>query len=426
MLLAAHFSRAQNDWLALFSLLFPFILFIRKRWTLRIYQTYLIVGGLIWIERIFYYARLRESQEQPWVRLAIILSLVALFTWISALLLEKKKIQKVYTEKSAGRDRPYLPSYSAFLLTAILLTIVHWKVTPPILLLERFLPGSGMIEVALLAIYAGWVTEKMLDPKISSRIRSRIWTLFSVVFFSQFILGLAGLEKCLMTGKLHLPIPAMIIAGPISRGRITFMLILFVVTALLVGAAWCSHLCYIGSWDYLSSRHIRHPKALPKWSQSLRIGIFTAVILTAFLFRLFGLASTAVTAVAIAYGIAGVGVMVFISRKNGVMTHCVIYCPIGLAANLVGRLSPFRIRFKNTCDDCGACRYSCRYDALNESQIKRRKPGLTCTLCGDCISSCSKEALKYGLFGLSAETARTIFLVLIVSLHSVFLGVARI
>ncbi|UCE22321.1 MAG: 4Fe-4S binding protein, partial [Candidatus Aminicenantes bacterium] len=388
--------------------------------------TYLLVGGIIWIERIFYYVQLRESQEQPWVRLAGILFLVAVFTWPSALFWAKKKIQKSYAKKSAGRDRPYLPSYSVFLLTAILLTIIHWKVKPPILLLERFLPGSGMIEVALLAIYAGWITEKMLDPKISSKIKSHIWTLFSVVFFSQFILGLAGLEKCLMTGKLHLPIPAMIIAGPISRGRITFMLILFIVTALLVGAAWCSHLCYIGSWDNLSSRHIRRPNALPKWNQSLRIGIFTAIILAAFLFKLFGLTSTVGTAVAIAYGIAGVGVMIFISRKNGVMTHCVIYCPIGLAANLIGRLSPFRIRFKNTCDDCGACRYSCRYDALNEKQIKKRKPGLTCTLCGDCIPSCSKEDLKYGFFGLSAGTARTIFLVVIVSLHAVFLGVARI
>jgi hypothetical protein len=160
VLLAAHFSRVQNDWLAILSLLFPFILFIRKRWILRIYQTYLVAGGIIWIERIFYYAQLRESQEQPWARLAIILFLVALFTWISALLLEKKKIQKSYAEKSAGRYQSYLPSYFAFLLTAILLTVVHWKVKPPILLLERFLPSSGMIEVALLAIYAGWVTEK--------------------------------------------------------------------------------------------------------------------------------------------------------------------------------------------------------------------------------------------------------------------------
>ncbi len=426
VLLAAHFSRAQNNWLALLSLLFPLILFIRKRWILRIYQTFLIAGGIIWIERVFHYAQLRESQGRSWGRLAVILSFVALFTLLSALILERKKIKGHYSEQSAEKKRPHLPSSIAFLLTASLLTVVHLKVTPPILLLERFFPGSGIIEVVLLALYAGWITEKMLDAKTSPRSRSRIWLLFSAVFFSQFLLGLVGVEKCLMTGKLHLPIPAMIIAGPVSRGRITFMLVLFVVTALLVGAAWCSHLCYIGSWDYLSSRQTHHPVDLPRKSRLLRIGIFSAIILAALLFRVVGLTSTAVTGIAIAYGIAGVGVMVLISRKNGVMTHCVIYCPIGLAANLIGRLSPFRIRFKNTCDDCGACHYYCRYDALTKRQIQKRNPGLTCTLCGDCIPSCSKNALEYGFFRLPPETARTIFIVAILSLHAVFLGVARI
>lgn len=426
VLLAAHFSRVQNDWLALLSLLFPLVLFIRKKWILRIYQTYLLAGGIIWIERVFHYAQIRESQGRAWIRLAVILSAVALFTLISALALERKKIQKHYSEQSAEKKRPYLPSSIAFLLTASLLTTVHLRVTPPVLLLERFFPGAGFIEVVLLAFYAGWITEKMFDAKTSPKIRSRVWLLFSAVFFSQFLIGLMGVEKCLMTGKLHLPIPAMIIAGPVSRGRITFMLILFVVTALLIGAGWCSHLCYIGSWDYLSSRQTRRPRDLPKKSRWFRIGIFSAIILAALLFRIFGLTSTAVTGIAIVYGIAGVGVMVFISRKNGVMTHCVIYCPIGLAANLIGRLSPFRIRFKNTCDDCGACHYSCRYDALTVSHIHKRKPGLTCTLCGDCIPSCSKNALEYGFLGLPPETARTVFIVAVISLHAVFLGVARI
>jgi ferredoxin len=426
VVLAAHFSRAQNDWLALLSLLFPLVLFFRKKWILRIYQTYLLAGGIIWIERVFHYAQLRESQGRSWVRLAVILSAVAVFTLLSALILERKKIQSHYSEQSAEDKKPHLPSSIAFLLTASLLTVVHLKVTPPVLLLERFFPGTGFIEVVLLALYAGWITEKMLDAKTSPKIRSRVWLLFSAVFFSQFLIGLMGVEKCLMTGKLHLPIPAMIIAGPISRGRITFMLILFVITALLIGAAWCSHLCYIGSWDYLSSRHTRRPRDLPQKSRWLRTGIFLAVILAALLFRIFGLTSTAMTGIALAYGILGVCVMILISRKNGVMTHCVIYCPIGLAANLIGRLSPFRIRFKKTCDDCGACHYSCQYDALTKSHIHKRKPGLTCTLCGDCIPSCSKNALEYGFFRLQPETARTIFIVVVIALHAIFLGVARI
>ena len=229
-----------------------------------------------------------------------------------------------------------------------------------------------------------------------------------------------------MTGRLHLPVPALIVGGPLYRGEGFFMVLLFGATLLLVGPAWCSHLCYVGSWDNLISRRTRVPKVLPNKSQMLRVAIFLAIGVAALLFRLSELASTTVTTVAIVYGIAGVVVMVLISRKNGVMTHCVVYCPIGLAANLIGRLSPFRIRFGSDCDDCGACHYSCRYDALNEEHIQRRKPGITCTLCGDCLSGCSKGALKYGLFGFSPKTARIIFLVVVVSLHAVFLGVARI
>jgi len=358
--------------------------------------------------------------------MAIILSTVALFTFLSALVLERKEIRNHYMAKGPEGEKPYIPSLAAFCLTAVLLTIVHLKVDPPLLLMERFLPGTGAIEIALLAFYAGWITEKMLDTKISSKIRSRIWILFSIVFFTQFILGFAGIKKCLMTGELHLPIPALIIAGPIFRGGGFFMLILFVSTVLIAGAAWCSHLCYIGGWDNLSTRHTRIPMALPGWSRCLKLAIVLVVILLAFVFRLADISSTTVAGIAILYGLIGLGVMSFISRKSGSMTHCVVYCPIGLFANHIGQISPFRIRFRPSCDDCGACSSSCRYDALNEADIKKRKPGLTCTLCGDCLSRCSKEALHYGFFKLKPETARVVFLVLIISLHAIFLGVARI
>ncbi|HDJ22855.1 MAG TPA: 4Fe-4S binding protein [Candidatus Aminicenantes bacterium] len=61
----------------------------------------------------------------------------------------------------------------------------------------------------------------------------------------------------LMTGKLHLPVPALILAGPIYRGTLSFMLILFLVTIVLVGPAWCSHLCYVGAWDDIACRRKR-------------------------------------------------------------------------------------------------------------------------------------------------------------------------
>ena len=229
-----------------------------------IFQTFLVVGGIVWIERAVELVQLRQSQGRPWMRLAIILSVVALYTFLSALILQSKKIQRRYSlEGPEGKDLRYWPSYTSFLLTAILLSIVHIKVSPPILLLERFLPGAGPVEIALLSIYAAWITEFMLDTKRSGKTRTLIWSLFSGVFFAQFILGLTGLEKFMMTGKLHLPVPAMIIAGPVFRGSGFFMLILFLSTTIFVGAAWCSHFCYIGAWDNLFSRNTHRPKTLP-------------------------------------------------------------------------------------------------------------------------------------------------------------------
>ena len=118
--------------------------------------------------------------------------------------------------------------------------------------------------------------------------------------------------------------------------------------------------------------------------------------------------------------------MLVCSRRTGSMVHCTVYCPIGLLAGTLGKLSPFRLRIlKDACTDCGACTLTCRYDALRPEDIRARRPGLSCTLCGDCLAACAGRFIEYRLPGLSAARARTVFLVLIVSLHAVFLGVAR-
>jgi len=426
-LLAAHFSRIQNDWLAVACLLSPLILLVRKRWALMIYQTYLAIGGIIWAARMVELVRMRQSEGEPWLRLALILTAVALFTFLSALVFQNKKIKSRYRlEELEEEHLPSWPSYASFLLTAVLLSVVHFKVSPPVLLLERFLPGAGPVEIAILAIYTAWITEIMLHIKRSSKTRTLIWSFFSGVFFAQFILGLSGFSKFLMTGKWHLPIPAMIIAGPVFRGSGFFMLILFFSTTIIIGSAWCSHLCYIGAWDNLISKQRNRSKILPPWINILRAGILLSVVLAALVFRLSGMPSATATLIAILYGIAGVGIMVFISRINGVMTHCTVYCPIGLVANLIGKINPLRIRFTDACDECGACRSLCRYNALNAVHIQRRKPGITCTLCGDCLAGCPKDALRYKLFDLSARNARIAFIVIAVSLHAIFLGVARL
>ncbi|RKX76643.1 MAG: hypothetical protein DRP87_11355 [Spirochaetes bacterium] len=108
------------------------------------------------------------------------------------------------------------------------------------------------------------------------------------------------------------------------------------------------------------------------------------------------------------------------------MTHCTVYCPTGLVANILGKISPWRLKTGSECDVCGKCSNVCRYNALQKVHLERKKPGLTCTLCGDCTDSCNRGAIYYSFPGLSPGGARRAFVVTITVLHAVFLAAARI
>lgn len=165
---------------------------------------------------------------------------------------------------------------------------------------------------------------------------------------------------------------------------------------------------------------------MPKWRHPVRIGILLSIAAVSLLLRWIGVSAVVAGGFGLAFGLIGIGMMLLWSRKSGVMTHCITYCPIGLLANWFGHFSPFRVRITPSCNECGACRVVCRYDALTEKDLQNRTPGRTCTLCGDCIKSCKDQWIEYRFFHLSPDSARKLFIVLIVSLHAVFLGVARI
>jgi hypothetical protein len=85
LLLAAHFSRADNAVLVLISIAFPAILLLRRPWVVWTVQLALVLGGLEWIRRTVELVLQREAAGEPWTRLALILDGVALFTAGSAL-----------------------------------------------------------------------------------------------------------------------------------------------------------------------------------------------------------------------------------------------------------------------------------------------------------------------------------------------------
>ena len=95
-LIAAHFSRADQPILLVISLAIPFILFIKKRIVVRIIQIVLIFAGAEWIRAMLSYIEVRKSVGDDWTRLAIILSVVAIYTAASGLFLQNKKILNSY------------------------------------------------------------------------------------------------------------------------------------------------------------------------------------------------------------------------------------------------------------------------------------------------------------------------------------------
>lgn len=329
-------------------------------------------------------------------------------------------------EKISARHKIRVFSATA-LIAGGLLSIVQLKVANPMLLSERFFSGFGWIQIIVMSILGGFLATKMINTKKIRFWRTVSWSIFSAVFFAQLILGLCGFEDFLMTGKLHLPIPAVIPGGAIYRLEFGFMPILFTATVLITGPAWCSQLCYFGALDNLSSVIKNKSKKFDtRLLKAFKTGWLVIFILAVLILRFFEVSVKTSAIIAGVFGIIGVSIILIFSSTKGRMIHCIYWCQLGTILNYARFINPFRMYIDNNCSECMRCTKTCKYLALEKKDIEKRRPGFTCTMCGDCISSCHSGSIKYKLWNLQPEHAHRIYVVLTIAVYIVFLNVARI
>ncbi len=96
ILLSAHFLRDGEIALTLFYLFIPFLLFIKKRWSIIVVQIFTYGGVLVWFYTLYVLINVRMSLGIPWVRMAIILVAVIILTLISGLLLNSQVVKEKY------------------------------------------------------------------------------------------------------------------------------------------------------------------------------------------------------------------------------------------------------------------------------------------------------------------------------------------
>ncbi len=97
LLLAAHFMHAGQTALIILVLLLPLMLIFKKTWVPRVFQLVLLIGAVEWMRTLMLIAQARIGFGEPWIRMALILAVVALFTALSSLVFRNKALRMRYS-----------------------------------------------------------------------------------------------------------------------------------------------------------------------------------------------------------------------------------------------------------------------------------------------------------------------------------------
>lgn len=239
LITAAYFLRGGMCAGIVLCMGLAFFSFSRRGWLRRSVTFLLQVSLLFWGAEAWRLARLWMMEGGPFLLWTSIPAAALLLHAVA--ILWRRRGEKNLPVPELARSR-------VFSVSVLLLFLLDALVPLRLLMGERILPwqGANGLAILLLAWWGGYCAEGLLNPQTSPRRRQVMWTVFASAFFLQFLLGVTVAPSLLMTGKLHIPVPFMMISGPVYREEGFFMLALFSVSVLMAGSSWCSHLCYFG------------------------------------------------------------------------------------------------------------------------------------------------------------------------------------
>jgi hypothetical protein len=106
LLLGAHFFRADNLAACAVAVLLIGLAFVRRPWAARVLQAALVVGALEWLRVAVGLAAARHAAGMPFLRLALILGAVCLFTGLAALVFRSVPLRARFGLAAANDDGP--------------------------------------------------------------------------------------------------------------------------------------------------------------------------------------------------------------------------------------------------------------------------------------------------------------------------------
>jgi len=102
LLFSAHILRFYGLIPALIIVLLLGTLAIRNKWTMRIWQFFLMIQGLVWVGYTADVVQYRLVMDMNWIRLVIIMSIIVLFTIFSIFWLQSKNLKSYFGLQTNG------------------------------------------------------------------------------------------------------------------------------------------------------------------------------------------------------------------------------------------------------------------------------------------------------------------------------------